>query len=73
MVYQILCMYGNNYWLHLTIKDRGVVGLMILTNNPVIFQFIVKRMGRWIDFDNDYKTLYPWFMESVWYVRLTLI
>ncbi|XP_054883527.1 isoleucine--tRNA ligase, cytoplasmic [Poeciliopsis prolifica] len=28
----------------------------------------VKRMGRWIDFKNDYKTLYPWFMESVWWV-----
>ncbi|CAD5218660.1 unnamed protein product [Bursaphelenchus okinawaensis] len=28
----------------------------------------VQRMGRWIDFDNDYKTLYPWFMESVWWV-----
>uniref|UniRef100_A0A8D3AS32 Isoleucine--tRNA ligase, cytoplasmic n=1 Tax=Scophthalmus maximus TaxID=52904 RepID=A0A8D3AS32_SCOMX len=28
----------------------------------------VKRMGRWIDFDNDYKTLYPWFMETVWWV-----
>lgn len=28
----------------------------------------VERMGRWIDFDNDYKTLYPWFMESVWWV-----
>lgn len=27
----------------------------------------VTRMGRWIDFKNDYKTLYPWFMESVWY------
>ena len=27
---------------------------------------IVTRMGRWIDFKNDYKTLYPWFMESVW-------
>ena len=26
-------------------------------------------MGRWIDFENDYKTLYPWFMESVWYVH----
>ena len=26
------------------------------------------RLGRWIDFDNDYKTLYPWFMESVWWV-----
>ena len=29
---------------------------------------IVGRLGRWIDFKNDYKTLYPWFMESVWYV-----
>uniref|UniRef100_A0A4W6DVU7 Isoleucine--tRNA ligase, cytoplasmic n=1 Tax=Lates calcarifer TaxID=8187 RepID=A0A4W6DVU7_LATCA len=28
----------------------------------------VKRMGRWIDFNNDYKTLYPWFMETVWWV-----
>uniref|UniRef100_A0A158Q609 Isoleucine--tRNA ligase, cytoplasmic n=1 Tax=Dracunculus medinensis TaxID=318479 RepID=A0A158Q609_DRAME len=27
----------------------------------------VERMGRWIDFKNDYKTLYPWFMESVWW------
>jgi len=25
-------------------------------------------MGRWIDFRNDYKTMYPWFMESVWFV-----
>ncbi|KAL7017455.1 hypothetical protein ACKWTF_010388 [Chironomus riparius] len=29
---------------------------------------IVGRLGRWIDFRNDYKTLYPWFMESVWWV-----
>ncbi|XP_023210883.1 isoleucine--tRNA ligase, cytoplasmic-like [Centruroides sculpturatus] len=29
---------------------------------------IVGRIGRWIDFDNDYKTLYPSFMESVWWV-----
>jgi len=28
----------------------------------------VNRLGRWIDFRNDYKTLYPWFMESVWWV-----
>jgi hypothetical protein len=26
----------------------------------------VKRLGRWIDFENDYKTLDPSFMESVW-------
>ncbi|AKU17361.1 isoleucine--tRNA ligase [Luteipulveratus mongoliensis] len=25
----------------------------------------VKRMGRWVDFENDYKTLNPTFMESV--------
>lgn len=28
----------------------------------------VERLGRWIDFENDYKTLYPSFMESVWWV-----
>lgn len=28
----------------------------------------IGRLGRWIDFDNDYKTLYPEFMESVWWV-----
>ncbi|CAK5265789.1 unnamed protein product [Mycena citricolor] len=27
----------------------------------------VVRMGRWIDFDNDYKTLNTSFMESVWW------
>uniref|UniRef100_A0A0W0FH74 Isoleucine--tRNA ligase, cytoplasmic n=1 Tax=Moniliophthora roreri TaxID=221103 RepID=A0A0W0FH74_MONRR len=27
----------------------------------------VERMGRWIDFDNDYKTLNPTFMESCWW------
>uniref|UniRef100_A0A8C3LHP7 isoleucine--tRNA ligase n=1 Tax=Chrysolophus pictus TaxID=9089 RepID=A0A8C3LHP7_CHRPC len=30
--------------------------------------FNVTRLGRWIDFENDYKTLYPEFMESVWWV-----
>jgi isoleucyl-tRNA synthetase len=29
---------------------------------------IVGRLGRWIDFKNDYKTLDPSFMESVWWV-----
>ncbi|PAV57320.1 hypothetical protein WR25_13723 [Diploscapter pachys] len=27
----------------------------------------VGRVGRWIDFRHDYKTLYPWFMESIWW------
>ncbi len=29
---------------------------------------IVERMGRWADMDNDYKTMNPEFMESVWWV-----
>jgi isoleucyl-tRNA synthetase len=29
---------------------------------------IVGRFGRWIDFDNDYKTLNIDFMESIWAV-----
>jgi isoleucyl-tRNA synthetase len=29
---------------------------------------VVTRMGRWVDFDNDYKTMDPSFMESVWWV-----
>ena len=28
----------------------------------------VTRMGRWVDFDNDYKTMDPAFMETVWWV-----
>ncbi|KAL8925350.1 MAG: hypothetical protein Q9172_002281 [Xanthocarpia lactea] len=28
----------------------------------------IDRLGRWIDFDNDYKTMDPKFMESVWWV-----
>ncbi|XP_051931486.1 isoleucine--tRNA ligase, cytoplasmic [Hippocampus zosterae] len=32
------------------------------------WEISVNRMGRWIDFKNDYKTLYPWFMETVWWV-----
>lgn len=27
----------------------------------------IGRVGRWIDFDNDYKTMYPSFMESTWW------
>jgi isoleucyl-tRNA synthetase len=28
----------------------------------------VTRMGRWVDFDRDYKTMDPDFMESIWWV-----
>ncbi|XP_065333424.1 isoleucine--tRNA ligase, cytoplasmic [Cloeon dipterum] len=36
------------------------------------WETVISRLGRWIDFRNDYKTLYPSFMESVWWVFNTL-
>jgi len=33
---------------------------------------IVTRMGRWVDFDHDYKTMDLPFMESIWWVFKTL-
>lgn len=32
------------------------------------WQETVTRMGRWVDFDNDYKTMDPPYMESIWWV-----
>ena len=29
---------------------------------------IITRLGRWVDFDNDYKTMEPDYMESIWWV-----
>lgn len=29
---------------------------------------IVTRMGRWVDFEHDYKTMDPDYMESIWWV-----
>ena len=37
-----------------------------------IWEQTVERMGRWIDFKNDYKTLDLTFMESVWWVFKTM-
>lgn len=42
---------------------RGIV--LRYTNE---WRTAVERMGRWIDMDNDYKTMDPSFMESVWWV-----
>ena len=29
---------------------------------------VVSRMGRWVDFKNDYKTMSPEYMETIWWV-----
>jgi isoleucyl-tRNA synthetase len=32
------------------------------------WNYIVRRLGRWVDMENDYKTMDLTFMESVWWV-----
>ncbi|PID26369.1 MAG: isoleucine--tRNA ligase [Candidatus Cloacimonadota bacterium] len=36
------------------------------------WETIIKRTGRWVDFENDYKTMEPEYMESVWNVFKTI-
>ncbi|MEE2788789.1 MAG: isoleucine--tRNA ligase [Myxococcota bacterium] len=33
---------------------------------------VIERLGRWVDFENDYKTMDATFMESVWWVFKSL-
>lgn len=32
------------------------------------WQSIITRLGRWVDFEDDYKTMDPDYMESIWWV-----
>ncbi|MBT8192962.1 MAG: isoleucine--tRNA ligase [Acidimicrobiia bacterium] len=69
-------------------KDLGVSGPRAITEfgigkfneacrmrvqaNTETWEEITRRIGRWIDFENDYRTLDVDFMESVWWVFRTL-
>jgi isoleucyl-tRNA synthetase len=55
------------------IRARGVAEFNEQCRSMVMryvdeWRTVVTRMGRWVDFDNDYKTMDPTFMESVWWV-----
>ena len=59
-----------------TKTDYDKIGLKTYNNHcrDIVMRYssqwetIVKRFGRWIDFENDYKTMDITYMESVWYV-----
>jgi isoleucyl-tRNA synthetase len=36
--------------------------------NTEAWETLTERIGRWVDFKNDYKTMDPDFMETVWWV-----
>jgi isoleucyl-tRNA synthetase len=55
------------------IRARGVAEFNEQCRSMVLryvaeWRRIVTRMGRWVDFDDDYKTMDVSFMESVWWV-----
>jgi isoleucyl-tRNA synthetase len=57
----------------LDIQDYGVAKFNEACRGIVLrytqdWRKVVERMGRWVDMDNDYKTMDPTFMESVWWV-----
>jgi isoleucyl-tRNA synthetase len=33
-----------------------------------IWKKTIPRLGRWVDMENDYRTMEPWYMESIWWV-----
>ena len=36
--------------------------------NTEAWENLTERVGRWVDFENDYRTMDPEFMETVWWV-----
>lgn len=57
----------------LAIKDYGVDKFNeacrgIVQRYSTEWKTTVEKMGRWVDMENDYKTMDPSFMESVWWV-----
>uniref|UniRef100_A0A8C1VKT8 isoleucine--tRNA ligase n=1 Tax=Cyprinus carpio TaxID=7962 RepID=A0A8C1VKT8_CYPCA len=71
-----LTQYHDEYEIDKALNIRGledVAKMGIAEYNKqcrsIVMRYtLVRRMDHWIDFRNDYKTLYPWFMESVWWV-----
>jgi isoleucyl-tRNA synthetase len=58
---------------HEAVAKLGVAGYNQACRNIVdrytnSWQKTITRLGRWVDFDNDYKTMDTDFMESVWWV-----
>ena len=55
------------------VKKLGVKGYndecrKIVQRYTAEWEKTITRLGRWVDFENDYKTMEPWYMESVWWV-----
>lgn len=59
------------------IEDYGVANFNEACRSIVLrytkeWRTIMTRAGRWVDFDHDYKTMDPDYMESIWWVVKSL-
>ena len=50
-------------------NDKCKASVLKYTNE---WRQTITRMGRWVDFDHDYKTMNPDYMESIWWVAKSL-
>jgi isoleucyl-tRNA synthetase len=58
---------------HEAVAKHGVSGYneacrSIVNRYTQAWEKTITRLGRWVDFEHDYKTMDPNFMESVWWV-----
>lgn len=62
---------------HSAIEDYGVANFNDECQSIVLrytsqWKHTIKRMGRWVDFENGYRTMDKNYMESIWWVFKTL-
>jgi len=65
---QMLNITHRDQVLEMGIDKYNATCRSIVTRYTKEWESTVTRLGRWIDFENDYKTMDPSFMESVWWV-----
>ena len=65
---QMLNITHRDQVLEMGIDKYNETCRSIVTRYTEQWESTVTRLGRWIDFENDYKTMDPSFMESVWWV-----
>ena len=65
---QTLGITHRDQVLEMGIDKYNATCRSIVTRYTSEWEKTINRLGRWIDFENDYKTMDVTFMESVWWV-----
>lgn len=63
---------GRDMVLEMGVANYNAECKSIVQRYTAEWEKTVTRLGRWIDFKNDYKTMDPEYMESVWWVFQTM-